>query len=83
MSTGEGAGVGTLKEGLGVGDHTWYKGDAGAKVVACDKLEDKRRGSGYWSSGVPEHRTFEVRVARAVRGKSGKSCLPSKEGDPK
>jgi len=80
---GEGAGVDTLKEGSGIRDHMWYKGDARAEVVACDKLEDKRRGSGYWSSGVPEHRTFEVRVARAVRGKSSKSCLPSKEGDPK
>ncbi len=54
MSTGEGAGVGTLKEGLGVGDHTWYKGDAGAKVDNLDEVVVKRRGSRYWSSGDAE-----------------------------
>ena len=47
MLAGEGAGVDTLKEGSGIRDHMWYKGDARAEVVACDKLEDKRRGSGY------------------------------------
>ena len=48
MLAGEGAGVDTLKEGLGVGDHMWYEGNAGAeRDNTPDKCKDKRRGSGY------------------------------------
>ncbi len=62
MLASEGARVGTLKEGSGVGDHTWYKGDAGAEVVVLNKLKDRRRGSRYWSLGVTMHRALVATV---------------------
>ena len=83
MLTGEGAGVGTLKEGSGIGDCTWYEGDAGAEVDDHDETDAKRRGSRYWSSGVAVCRAPVATWARAARGESNKSCSPSELGDPK
>ncbi len=82
MLAGEGAGVDTLKEGLGIGDRTWYNGETGAKVDVLNKFDNKRRGSRYWSSGVSECGVLEAMVARAVRGKSNKSCSLSEKGEP-
>jgi len=75
--------VGTLKDGSGVEDHSWYKGDAGAEVDNLVKVDTKRRGSGYWSSGVAMRWALVATWARVARGESNKSCLPSESGDPR